>query len=72
MNINIDHYLNSWVNHRINCELQAKNKARLTNNHWKKIRKFHLEKYLLEMDSPFAFMFHLKYMDCKNSFFKSK
>lgn len=58
---NISEYLNSWVQKRIDCELQAKGKAKLNNYCWRKLRKYHLQNYLDKIDNPFSLLFDMKY-----------
>jgi len=57
----IDEYLNSWVQKRIDCELQAKNRAKINNEGWRKLRSYHLKRYIEQIENPFGFMFALRY-----------
>ncbi len=57
----IDEYLNSWVQRRIDYELQAKGRAKINNEGWRKLKNYHLRSYIKQLDNPFGFLFQLKY-----------
>lgn len=57
----INEYLDSWVKKRIDYELQAKGKAKINNDAWKKLRNYHLMNYIKKLQNPFGFLFHLKF-----------
>lgn len=61
MNVDIDTYLTSWAIYRIDCELRIRNRAKINADGWRKLRQFHLEQYINREESPFAFMFALKF-----------
>ena len=61
MNIDITHYLDSWVIYHVECTLRARNRAKLNADGWRKLRQFHLEQYVKGLESPFGFLFALKF-----------
>lgn len=61
MNIDITHYLDSWATYHIECTLRARNRAKLNADGWRKLRQYHLEQYVKSVESPFFFMFALKF-----------
>lgn len=61
MNIDINDYLISWAVYRIDCDLKARNRAKINADGWRKLRQFHLEQYVSKVESPFFFMFALKF-----------
>lgn len=65
----INDYLNSWVRKKIDYELMAKNKAKINNEGWRKLRSYHLISYIKELENPFSFLFHLKFKH-KNIFYQ--
>lgn len=61
MNIDITDYLDSWINYHVECALRTRNRAKLNADGWRKLRQYHLEQYVKSVESPFFFMFALKY-----------
>ena len=57
----INDYLDSWVKKRIDYELQAKGRAKINGEGWKKLRNYHLICYIKQLQNPFAFLFQLKF-----------
>lgn len=57
----IDEYIESWLKKRIDYELQAKGRAKINNEGWRKLKSYHLKSYLKEIDNPFGLLFQLKY-----------
>ena len=56
-----DEYLQSWMKFRIQCEAKAKGRAKLTNDCWRKLIAFHLDKYLKSHENPYLFLFTMKF-----------
>lgn len=57
----ITHYLDSWIIHRLDCEVLAKGRAKINGTAWKKLRYYHLDRYLQQVEVPFGFIFNLRY-----------
>jgi hypothetical protein len=62
-------YQTSWEEFRKACEIKAKNRCHLNTSAWKRLKEFHIEQYLRDMENPFGFLFVLKFYH--NSFFRS-
>lgn len=61
MNIDITDYLDSWINYHVECALRTRNRAKLNADGWRKLRQYHLEQYVKGVESPFFFVFVLKF-----------
>ncbi len=62
MNANqLNEYMDSWVQKRIDYEMMAKGRAKLNAYCWRKLRNYHLQNYVKRLDNPFGFLFTLKY-----------
>lgn len=57
----VKHYLDSWAIYRIDCEIRVKNRAKINNEGWRKLRQYHLEQYVSNLPCSFGFMFALRY-----------
>jgi hypothetical protein len=55
-------YVENWNEFRKYCEQRAKNSdCHINNKGWHKLKEFHLENYLKNLQSPFGFLFKIKF-----------
>lgn len=55
-------YVENWHEFRKYCEQKAKNSdCHINNKGWNKLKEFHLENYLKNVQSPFGFLFKIKF-----------
>lgn len=57
----INEYIESWLKQRIDYELQARGRAKINNEGWRKLKNYHLRNYIKQLDSPFGFLFNLRF-----------
>lgn len=50
----------SWVTFRDSCEKKAKGKAIINGTGWRKLKDFHTERYLRNLENPHYFLFKMK------------
>ncbi len=61
MSEKVQHYLNSWNEFELYCNNKAKGRCLLNNAAWRKLRDFYLNKYLTEIEKPYAFLFAVRH-----------
>jgi hypothetical protein len=72
-----DLYITSWITFKLQCELKARNKCKLNNDAYRKLKQYHLEQYLTTVEAPFGFLATLKFrypklykqIPCANKYF---
>ena len=57
----IERYEQEWSSFKAYIESKAKDRCIITNKNWTKLRDIHLDRFLRDLDYPFAFLFHVKY-----------
>jgi hypothetical protein len=58
----VEHYKNNWEVFRKYCENKAKDSdCHINNKGWQKLREYHLENYLQSVDTPYGFLFTIKF-----------
>ena len=57
----VQHYLNSWQDFELYCTNKAKGRCFLNNSAWRKLRDFHLNRYLKEIEGPYGFLFTVRH-----------
>ena len=56
----VKHYTTSWDNFELYCTNKAKGRCHLNNSAWRKLREYHLDNYLKDIDNPFGLLFNIK------------
>lgn len=55
-------YLTDWNSFKEYCEDKAKiADCHINNKGWRKLRDYHLDSYLKNIDNPFAFLFNMRF-----------
>lgn len=57
----IDEYLESWYSFKAVCEKKAKDRCIINSDGWSKLREFHLDRYLTNLENPYSFLFTIKW-----------
>ena len=57
----IDEYLESWYSFKAVCEKKVKDRCTINSDGWSKLREFHLDKYLNNLENPYSFLFTIKW-----------
>ncbi len=60
-NTSFEQYIDSWDNFRLVCENKVKGRCIINNDGWRKLRQFHLEKFLKTLDNPLMFLIKAKW-----------
>ena len=59
-------YMDSWTRFKSYCDDKIKKSdCYLNNKNWEKLREWHMEDYLTQIEQPFHFLFELKYYNRK-------
>lgn len=56
----IAHYNESWSVFERYCRKKAEGRCYLNNNAWRKLRDFHLDHFLQDMENPWKFLFMIR------------
>lgn len=55
-------YLHMWSEFKFCCEHKAKiADCHINNKGWQKLKEYHLEEYLKDMDNPYGFLFKIRF-----------
>lgn len=58
-------YLDSWERFRAACDRKAKDRCVINSDGWRKLREFHLEQYLNNLENPLMFLLNMKWKSRK-------
>lgn len=56
----IQKYYHSWSHFERYCRNRAENRCILNNNAWRKLKDYHLESFLQQLENPYLFLFMVK------------
>jgi len=59
--LEIDYYEKDWFNFKVYVETKIKNRCDLTSKNWMRLREYHLDDFLKKHNSPYSFLFKVKY-----------
>ena len=61
MDIRVRKYIKSWIKFHDYCEEKSKGKCKLNGNAWRKLREYHLNNFVSNLNDSFLFLRFLKY-----------